>query len=91
MRTLILAGTVMAAIVSGLGTSMAAEGTYSAWGHDFTLSQFHETPMQVAVAIERSTGHTMNIVKLKNGHMMTLVPADRYMALMTPASDDMIK
>ena len=98
MRTLIFKGLLAALTISatGVGIGMAAGGgggggTYSAWGHEFTYDTFAPQQLDVTVAQEKATGHKMNLVKLKNGHMMALVPADRYMALMTTPSDDMVQ
>ncbi len=74
----------------GAGASAMA-GTYEAWGHTFTYDSFQPRTVDVTVGTEKATGHKMNLVRLKNGHMMALVPADRYMALMTGSdADDML-
>ena len=93
MRNIILATAAGAIIATtaGIGISMAGGGTFTAWGHEFTYDSFTPQQLDVTVATEKSTGHKMNLVKLKNGHMMALVPADRYMALMTTPSDDMVQ
>lgn len=102
MRKFIFASTltVIAVSAAGVGIGMAAGGgggdgvnhnTFSAWGHDFTYDSFAPQQLEATVATEKATGHKMNLVKLKNGHMMALVPADRYMALMTTPSDDMLQ
>jgi hypothetical protein len=94
MRTSLVIVSLVAGVsaIAGLGTSAFADkGTYSAWGHDFTYEPFQSKPVDITVATDKKTGHTMNLVKLKNGHMMVLIPADRYMALMTTPSDDMME
>ncbi|WP_246725441.1 hypothetical protein [Beijerinckia sp. L45] len=75
---------------AGLIGHAAAQGTFSAWGHDFTLAPFQTQTLEMTTATEKATGHKMNLVKLKNGHLMALVPADRYMALMTTPAEDMM-
>lgn len=100
MRKSIVIGSViaLAASATGIGIGMAAGGgggdgrlgnTFSAWGHDFTYDSFAPKQLDVTVATEKKTGHKMNLVKLRNGHMMALVPADRYMGLMTTPVDDL--
>lgn len=87
MNKTLLVAAAAALVAAGAG---AAAKTYEAWGHTFTYSDFAPQSLDVAVATEQSTGHKMNLVRLKNGHMMALVPADRYMALMTTPDDDML-
>jgi hypothetical protein len=79
------------ATTAGVGVGMASMGTFSAWGHEFTYDSFTPQTVDVTVATEKATGHKMNLVKLKNGHMMALVPADRYLGLMTIPDEDMMK
>lgn len=81
--------TLTAAVVI-VGAAGALAATYEAWGHTFTYDSFKPQMLDVAVATEKETGHKMNLVRLKNGHMMAMVPADRYMALMTTPTDDMV-
>ena len=90
MKTSVILATVAAVVGSGVGAAAVA-GTYEAWGHTFTYDTFQPQMMDVTVATERGTGHKMNIVKMHNGHMMALVPADRYIGLMTIPDDDMVK
>ena len=88
MKRLIVVASATALLGAG-ATSIAA--TYEAWGHTFTYDTFRPQTIDVTVATEKTTNHKMNLVKLKNGHMMAMVPADRFMALMTPNSDDMLQ
>ena len=88
MRKTVLGVLAVAATV--VGSIAAVAGTYEAWGHTFTYDDFQPRTFDVTVATERSTGHKMNLVRMKNGHMMALVPADRYMALMTMPDEDMV-
>lgn len=75
----------------GAGASALA-GTYEAWGDTFTYGSFAPQTVDSTIATEPATGHKMNLLRLKNGHMMALVPADRFMALMsTGNSDDMLQ
>ena len=64
---------------AGIGFALADE---SGMFKDFELTPFQSQTLEVAVATEKANGHKMNVVKLKNGHMMVLVDADKYMALM---------
>lgn len=90
MKRMIVAAT-FAALAGASLTALA--GQYEAWGHTFTYDEFKPTTVDATVATEKATGHKMNLVRLKNGHMMALVPADRYMALMLSPSnqDDMLQ
>lgn len=88
MKKTLLVAAAAAVVTAGMG---AVAKTYEAWGHTFTYNDFAPQSLDVAVATEKSTGHKMNLVRLKNGHMMALVPADRYMALMTTPEDDMVQ
>lgn len=87
MRKLLATLATTTALFAAAGTFAA---TYEAWGHTFDYDSFQPRMLDVAVGTERATGHKMNLVKLKNGHMMALVPADRYVALMTTPTDDML-
>lgn len=94
MRISSLAASLALGLVTAGGLaigSASAQGTFSAWGHEFTLGPAQSQTLDVYVATEKATGHKMNLVKLKNGHMMALVPADRYMALMSTPSEDMVQ
>lgn len=90
MKTMIATAT-LAALAGASLTALA--GTYEAWGHTFSYDEFRPMTLDVTVATEKSTGHKMNLIRLKNGHMMAVVPADRYMALMLspPNPDDMLQ
>lgn len=77
--------------LAAAGSATAVAATYEAWGHTFTYNNFQPVTVDMTVATETATGHKMNLVRLKNGHMMALVPADRYMALMSTPSDDMVE
>lgn len=88
MKKLIVVASIAGLV--GAGASALA-GTYEAWGHTFTYDGFQPQTVEATVATEKGTGHKMNLVRLKNGHMMALVPADRYMALMTTPNEDMLQ
>ncbi|MEA1830775.1 hypothetical protein U8607_01645 [Methylobacterium durans] len=79
-----------ALITAGIGGALA-QTTFMAWGHNFDLSPFRATEMQVATATERGTGKSFNVVKLKNGHMMAVVGIDRMSGAPAATADaDMI-
>lgn len=89
MRKTVSGALAVTAVIAG--TIAAVAGTYQVWGHTFTYDDFQPRMLDVTVATERSTGHKMNLVRMKNGHMMALVPADRYVGMMTTPDDDMIR
>ena len=88
MKKILVAAGVSALLTAG---AAYAQQTFEAWGHTFTYGNFQPQMLDVAVATEKGTGHKMNLVKLKNGHMMAVVPADRYVALMSTPDDDMMQ
>ena len=72
-KALVVAGLLVAAVT---GTALA-EQTFSAWGHDFSVSG--ATPIsghnsQIVVATDKKTGRKFNCIKLENGKMMAIVP-----------------
>ena len=88
MKKSLLVSTAAILVVAGAG---AVAQTYEGWGQMFTFGDFTPHSLDIAVATEKNTGHKMNLVRLKNGHMMVLVPASRVMGLMTPSEDDMVQ
>lgn len=88
-KTVAITAAVAASIA--VGTIAAIAGTYSVWGHTFTYDEFRPQTFDVTVATDRTTGHKMNLIRMKNGHMMALVPADRYIGLMNTPEDDMVQ
>lgn len=87
LKTLALTSTL---IMAGIGGAFA-QTTFMAWGHDFDLSPFRTTEMQVATATHRGTGKSFNVLKLKNGHMMAVVAIDRMSGAPAATADaDMI-
>ena len=87
MKTLTLAG---ALIVTTSGYALAQQ-TFSAWGHDFTVSQFAPQQMMVGVATDSKTGRKFNVVKLKNGKMMAISPIPGMQGMPEMAQDDMVQ
>ena len=87
MKTILLGSVALVAI----GLSLATARTFEAWGHEFETSDFTPQTVDVGVLTDKATKHHMNIIRLKNRHMMAVVPMDQFMALykMTDA-DDMI-
>ncbi|WP_132256136.1 hypothetical protein [Methylobacterium segetis] len=86
-KVLVLAGAMVAA-ASGYAW---AQQTFSAWGHDFTLSQFAPQQMMVAVATDTKTGRKFNVLKLKNGKMMAIAPVNSMQGMPETAQEDMIQ
>ena len=63
----------------------------SHWGRYFTMAPYQSRPIDVTIATNKKTGEKMNVVKLDNGHLMVLVPAEKYLAIMSETPDqDMI-
>ena len=85
MKTILLGSAALVAI----GLSLANARTFEAWGHEFETSDFAPQTVDVSVLTDKATKHHMNVIRLKNGHMMAVVPMDQYMALykMTDADD----
>lgn len=48
----------------------------SAWGHDFVVTPFATKETMVAVATDKATGATFNLIRMPNGHVMAVVPLD---------------
>ncbi|MGU3661745.1 hypothetical protein [Methylobacterium fujisawaense] len=86
-KTLSIAG----ALIVAMGGYALAQQTFSAWGHDFTVSQFAPQQMMVAVATDSKTGRKFNVLKLKNGKMMAISPIGGMQAMPDMAQDDMVQ
>ncbi|AWN44042.1 hypothetical protein [Methylobacterium durans] len=86
-KSLILAGALVAT-VSGYAW---AQQTFSAWGHDFTLSPFTPQQMMVAVATDTKTGRKFNVLKLKSGKMMAIAPINSMQGMPETTQEDMIQ
>ena len=75
MSKLFGAFVVISALLSSLSTQ-ASEG-------EWELSNTHLTNVEMAVALNKQTGHKMQVIILKNGSMMALVPAVSLWDLLT--------
>ena len=85
-KALFIAG----ALVAATSESALAQQTFSAWGHDFTVSNFAPQQMMVAVARDRTTGRKFNVLKLRNGKMMAIVPISSMKGMPATAERHMI-
>jgi hypothetical protein len=85
-KALFIAGAFLAAA----SESAFAQQTFSAWGHDFTVSNFAPQQMMIAVARDRTTGRKFNVLKLKNGKMMAIVPISSMKGMPASAERHMI-
>ena len=56
----------------------------SPWGRYYSMSPGQKQQVDMRVATEKATGKTVNVITLANGHMMVLVPAERFMSLVSP-------
>jgi hypothetical protein len=86
-KALFIAGALVAA---SSGTALAQQ-TFSAWGHDFTVSNFAPQQMMVGVATDRATGRKFNVIKLRNGTMMAVVPMSSMKRMPATAARHMIR
>lgn len=79
-------------LVLTLGITVAAARTIDVWGQMFTIEDAHPMTVDVGVLTDSSGHHRMNYIRLKNGHLMAVVPMDEYQSFgrMTP-SDDMMQ
>ena len=85
-KALFIAG----ALVAASSGSAFAQQTFSAWGHEFSVSSFAPQQMMVAVASDSRTGRKFNVLKLKNGKMMAIVPINRMKGMPATAEKDML-
>ena len=85
MRTSILA---LAALATFPLPAFAQNRTLPAGFGAFEISAFEMQQAAIAVAMDKMTGHKVNVVKMKNGHMMVLVPFDGYAAFMKGTGPD---
>ncbi|GJD47500.1 hypothetical protein OPKNFCMD_0208 [Methylobacterium crusticola] len=85
LKRILIAGGLVAA--GGLGSAVA-QGTFTAWGHEFTLSPFQAQTLETAVATDRATGRRLMIVKMKGGRMMALVSPQRMQPVGEMGEDD---
>ena len=71
----------------------AVARTIDVWGQMFEIEDPHPMMVDVGVLTDvKSRRHHMNYIKLKNGHMMAVVPMDEFMALAKPTGpDDMLQ
>ena len=56
------------------GTDVTGAHALSMHGHVLDASGFQDERVQLGSLTDRSNGHRMRVVKLRNGHMMALVP-----------------
>ncbi|WP_019904978.1 hypothetical protein [Methylobacterium sp. 77] len=84
-----LAALALLAVAGGAGiqTATAQTATPMPWSDNYTLSAFETVPANVAIATDKQTGKSFNVVKLANGKMMILMSPDKVKSL-TPFSDD---
>lgn len=70
----------------------AVARTIDVWGQIFEIEGAHPMMVEVGVMTDvRSKHHHMNYIKLKNGHMMAVVPMDQFMAFgKATGADDML-
>lgn len=67
--------------------------TIDVWGQMFEIEDANPMMVNVGVLVDvKSRRHQMNYIKLKNGHMMAVVPMEQFMALAKPTGpDDMLQ
>jgi len=93
--TLVLVA-VTSATLLGAGAAARADDSEnfaaaSPWGRYFKMAPFQTHTLEVTVATDKQSGRQMNLVRLPNGHVMALVPADCYMSLIEKTSEqDMV-
>jgi lipopolysaccharide/colanic/teichoic acid biosynthesis glycosyltransferase len=86
-KALLLAGVLVVAVS---GQAMA-QRTISAFGSTFTVSDFAPRQMMVAVATDTRTGRKFNVLKMRNGKMMAIVPMNSLRTMPRVARRDMIR
>lgn len=67
-RSVIIAGLLIATC----GGYALAQETFTAWGHEFNVTNFAPQQMMVAVATDPKTGRKFNVIKSKGGKMMVV-------------------
>lgn len=89
MKHKVLVATTLLSLVAGA----AAARTIDVWGQMFEIEDAHPMTVDVGVLTDvRTKRHHMNYIKMKNGHMMAVVPLEQYMALAKPTGpDDMLQ
>ena len=89
MKKQIVAGAAMIILIAGA----AFARTIDVWGQMFEVEDARPMTVDVGILTDVKTRrHHMNYIKLKNGHMMAVVPMDQYMALGKPTGpDDMLQ
>lgn len=82
-RTTVVAGTLIV-----LGATVALAREISVWGQNFDVDDFQPQQLFVATMTDPRTHHKMNVVKLKNGHMMGLVSLEQLFAPTAMTKDE---
>lgn len=86
-KILLIAGLLMTA----LSGEAFAQQTFQAFGSTFTLSNFAPHRMMVATATDRRTGRQFNVVRMRGGRMMALVPMSSMRTMPRVARRDMLR
>ena len=88
MRIFVLA---FATIAASTAPVLAQDRTLPAGFEDFEVSAFQTMQADVSVATDKKSGHKVNIVKMKNGHVMVMIPWGSYAPIMKGTGpDDML-
>ena len=78
----------LVAFASFAAPALAQDRTLPAGFNDFEMSAFQMKQAEIGVATDKHTGHKVNVVKMKNGHMMVLVPFETYAVMMKGTGPD---
>ena len=66
------------ALLAGTGVATASlSSLVGAWGHDFAVTPFEPMQLMVAMATDKATGTSFNVIRMPDGHVMAVVPFDQ--------------
>ncbi|TXM73705.1 hypothetical protein FV226_08810 [Methylobacterium sp. WL12] len=66
------------ALLAGTGVATASlSSLVGAWGHDFAVTPFEPMQLMVAMATDKATGKSFNVIRMPDGHVMAVVPFDQ--------------